>query len=249
MRAAFRVSLPRPLLAGALAVAVGLLVSACGTGGRVAGGDPARGKQVFTQNCASCHTLQAAGASGTIGPNLDNAFSADRQQGFESSTIQEVVADQIRVPLQGLACPAPAYQPTTQSGTEAKCAEGSLVTPTGNTVMPANLVKGKDLDDVAAFVALCAGNPTASGCGGGGKVTSTDGKTIFLTAGCTGCHTLNDAGSKGTVGPNLDQVKPPQSLVVDRVTNGKGAMPSFKSKLSAAQIQAVAKYVSSVAGK
>ena len=75
------------------------------------------------------------------------------------------------------------------------------------------------------------------------------GKTIFLTAGCTGCHTLKDAGSTGTVGPNLDQKKPPESLVVQRVTNGKGAMPSFKSKLTAKQIRAVAKYVSSVAGK
>ena len=51
------------------------------------------------------------------------------------------------------------------------------------------------------------------------------------------------------MGPNLDQKKPPLQLVVDRVTNGKGVMPSFKDKLNSAQIQAVAKYVSSVAGK
>jgi mono/diheme cytochrome c family protein len=249
VRARFPVSLPRPFVAAALAIAVGLLAAACGTGGRVSGGDPGHGKQVFTQSCASCHTLQAAGASGTIGPNLDNAFSAARQQGFESSTIQEIVADQIRVPLQGVSCPALPYQPKPQSGTDTKCAEGSLVTPTGNTIMPANLVKGKDLDDVSAFVGLCAGNPTASACSGGGKITSTDGKQIFLTAGCTGCHTLNDAGSTGTVGPNLDQAKPPLDLVKDRVINGKGAMPSFKGKLTPAQIIAVAKYVSSVAGK
>jgi mono/diheme cytochrome c family protein len=31
----------------------------------------AEGKTVFTTNCASCHTLKAAGASGTVGPNLD----------------------------------------------------------------------------------------------------------------------------------------------------------------------------------
>jgi cbb3-type cytochrome c oxidase subunit III len=207
------------------------VAAACGTGGRVSGGDVSHGKQVFTQNCASCHTLQAAGAAGTIGPNLDNAFSADRQQSFKNSTIQQIVADQIRVPLQGV-----------------QTANGA-VTPNGATVMPANIVKGKDLLDVSAFVAQCAGNPLDAACSGGGKITSTDGKTIFLTAGCTGCHTLKDAGSTGTVGPNLDQKKPPESLVVDRVTNGKGVMPSFKSKLSSAQIQAVAKYVSSVAGK
>jgi mono/diheme cytochrome c family protein len=241
--------LPRPLLAAVVAFGVVAIAAACGTGGRVSGGDVSHGKQVFTKSCASCHTLVAAGANGTIGPNLDDAFSADRDQGFEESTITEIVADQIRVPLQGVTCPPPIYQNQKHSPTDTKCAEGSIVGPAGNTVMPANLVSGKDLDDVSAFVARCAGNSKDAACQGGGKVTSTDGKTIFLTAGCTGCHTLKDAGSTGTVGPNLDQAKPPESLVVDRVTNGKGAMPSFKGKLTPDQIRAVAKYVSSVAGK
>jgi mono/diheme cytochrome c family protein len=74
------------------------------------------------------------------------------------------------------------------------------------------------------------------------------GKQVFETAGCTSCHTLADAGATGTVGPNLDDAKPPASLVVDRVTNGKGVMPSFKDKLSEQQIQDVAAYVSSAAG-
>jgi mono/diheme cytochrome c family protein len=60
---------------------------------------------------------------------------------------------------------------------------------------------------------------------------------------------LADAGTSGTVGPNLDDAKPPKDLVVQRVTNGQGAMPSFKDSLDAAQIQAVADYVSSAAGK
>jgi len=236
----------RPVLAGVLALTIVLVAAACGTGGKVATGDVSHGKQVFTQTCGSCHTLAAAGTSGTIGPNLDNAFSADRSQGFKESTIQEIVADQIRVPLQGVDCPKTPYQP--KSGTT-KCAPGSLVTPVGYTVMPANLVKGKDLTDVSTYVARCAGNSTNASCGSGGKITSTDGKTIFLTAGCTSCHTLKDAGSHGTIGPNLDQAKPPEALVVDRVTHGKNAMPSFTSKLSPDQIAAVAKYVSSVAGK
>jgi cytochrome c6 len=75
------------------------------------------------------------------------------------------------------------------------------------------------------------------------------GKEVFASAGCTGCHTLADAGATGTVGPNLDDAKPPHDLVVDRVTNGKGPMPSFKGQLSEEQIQNVAAYVSSVAGK
>jgi mono/diheme cytochrome c family protein len=31
----------------------------------------AEGKEVFTANCGSCHTLKAAGTTGTVGPNLD----------------------------------------------------------------------------------------------------------------------------------------------------------------------------------
>ena len=69
------------------------------------------------------------------------------------------------------------------------------------------------------------------------------GKAVFQSAGCTGCHTLADAGANGTVGPNLDQAKPPLDLVVDRVTNGKGAMPSFGGQLSEKQIADVAAYV------
>ena len=69
------------------------------------------------------------------------------------------------------------------------------------------------------------------------------GKQVFLTAGCTGCHTLKDAGSTGTVGPNLDQAKPPLSLAVMRVTQGAGAMPSFKGQLSTKQIADVTAYV------
>jgi len=74
------------------------------------------------------------------------------------------------------------------------------------------------------------------------------GKQVFESAGCAACHTLADAGATGTVGPDLDQAKPPATLVVTRVTDGAGAMPSFKDKLSEQQIQDVAAYVSSVAG-
>jgi mono/diheme cytochrome c family protein len=76
------------------------------------------------------------------------------------------------------------------------------------------------------------------------------GKAVFTgSAGCTGCHTLADAGSTGTVGPNLDDARPPFDLVVDRVTNGRGVMPPFKGTLTDKQIADVAAYVSSVAGK
>lgn len=79
--------------------------------------------------------------------------------------------------------------------------------------------------------------------------STTAGKDVFASAGCGGCHTLRDAGSTGTVGPSLDQARPPLSLIVDRVTHGKGAMPAFRGQLSGGQIRAVAQYVASVAGR
>jgi mono/diheme cytochrome c family protein len=76
----------------------------------------------------------------------------------------------------------------------------------------------------------------------------TAGKKVFLSAGCTGCHTLKDAGSTGTVGPNLDQAKPALSLAYMRVTQGAGAMPSFKGQLSQTQIADVIAYVVKASG-
>jgi mono/diheme cytochrome c family protein len=76
------------------------------------------------------------------------------------------------------------------------------------------------------------------------------GKEIFLgTAGCGSCHTLADAGTSGVVGPSLDAARPSYALAVDRVTNGRGIMPPFGSQLSEEQIQDVAAYVSSAAGR
>jgi cbb3-type cytochrome c oxidase subunit III len=107
--------------------------------------------------------------------------------------------------------------------------------------MPANLVKGADADAVAAYVAQVAGTGTTA-------KNSTDGKDIF-TANCGSCHTLKDAGTSGTTGPNLDQLKPPFEIVQHQVINGGTVMPAFKGTLTPAQITAVSKYVSSVAGK
>ncbi len=119
---------------------------------------------------------------------------------------------------------------------------------------------------IVALIALLVG---LAGCGGGEEVgatpetvegtlpaattseqptstlegDATNGAKIFASAGCGGCHTLEAAGSTGNVGPNLDQAKPDFGLVVDRVTNGRGAMPSFGDSLSEQEIADVAAYV------
>jgi mono/diheme cytochrome c family protein len=206
-----------------------LVASGCGTVGHVEQTSASGGKELFQKNCGSCHTLADAGTQGTIGPNLDEAFAYARSdepdQGFRESTIRDVVRGQIAYPVE---------EP-----------------PTGGPGMPADLVTGDDADAVASYVASVAGLKTTGGtqtgggqAGGGG----TDGKQLFTSAGCAGCHTLAAAGATGTVGPNLDEAKPSMALAVDRVTNGKGVMPAFKGQLSEAQIQAVAKFVSENAG-
>jgi cbb3-type cytochrome c oxidase subunit III len=108
--------------------------------------------------------------------------------------------------------------------------------------MPAHLVTGADADAVAAYVAAVAGKPVADGA------QATSGKDIFL-ANCGSCHTLADAGTNGGVGPNLDELKASLATIQRQVENGGGAMPAFKGTLTQAQIEAVAKYVASVAGK
>jgi cbb3-type cytochrome c oxidase subunit III len=199
-----------------------LLAAGCGTGG-VAKGHPdvASGQKLFAgaAQCAACHTLAAAGSSGTIGPNLDDAFRADRQQGFNPSTIENVVLDQIRL------------------------GSGAV---TNGTPMPANLVRGQEALDVAAYVASVAG--TGSATTAPPAQLGDNGEAIFK-ANCSSCHTLKAAGSTGTIGPNLDQLKPKQATVVHQVRNGGAVMPAFKGRLSPAQIQAVATFVSSSAGK
>jgi mono/diheme cytochrome c family protein len=91
------------------------------------------------------------------------------------------------------------------------------------------------------------GTETTGGAAEGDPVA---GKAVFTGAsGCANCHTLSDAGATGNVGPNLDEAKPSADLVVDRVTNGQGNMPSFKTSLTEQQIADVAAYVSSVAGQ
>jgi cbb3-type cytochrome c oxidase subunit III len=222
---------------GAGLAAAALLAAGCGTGG-VASANGARpdtnaGEQLFKQSCGSCHTLQAAGTAGTIGPNLDDAFATSRQEGYSDNSIENVVLDQIRLGSGSIA-------------TYTTVRNGKGLTP--QPQMPANIVKGQDAVNVAAYVASVAGT---NGPGGGSSLSTagTNGEAIFKAAGCAGCHTLAAAGSTGTVGPNLDQLRPSMSIVVRQVTNGGAVMPAFKGKLTKAQIQAVSKFVSSSAGK
>ena len=98
------------------------------------------------------------------------------------------------------------------------------------------------------LAALAATSCGTTGLAESGAGDTGAGKELFK-AKCAACHTLADAGTAGAIGPNLDDAKPPKALVGDRVTNGQGVMPSFKDSLDPQQIEAVAEYVSSAAGR
>ena len=127
-----RIGPRKPRLAWTLAV-VGTAgaLSGCGGGGE----DLAKGKQLFTQRCGSCHTLADANTKGVIGPDLDDSFAQAINDGLGRDTVQGVVREQIAFPQGGQ--------------------------------MPADLVKGKDAESVAAYVAEVAGEKR----GGGGGAT------------------------------------------------------------------------------
>jgi predicted ferric reductase/mono/diheme cytochrome c family protein len=98
-------------------------------------------------------------------------------------------------------------------------------------------------------VGAVVGNETISRDGGDSEGTAqvtgpvSAGKSVFAAADCGECHALEAAGSRGSVGPDLDESKPDAARVRDVVTDGAGAMPSFGDQLTDRQIRDVATFV------
>ena len=117
-----------------------MLAAGCGAVGRVTHGDAAAGKTLFKDKCGSCHTLADAGTTGTIGPNLDDAFRADKSDSFRSpgtiQTFRDVVRGQI------------AYAESDPG--------------TGHPGMTPNLLHGQQAADVAVYVAQCSAEPSCN---------------------------------------------------------------------------------------
>src|SRR3954463_9888340 len=164
---------PIPALSAlAAAAAFALIAAGCGTNTA----DTARGRVLFVQKCGTCHQLAQAGTTAQVGPDLDAAFAAARAAGgFDSDTIEGIVKAQVENPRP--------------------------ITDNPAVSMPADLVTGQDLDDVAAYVGQYAGVPGAAPP----KVPGGPGAQVFANNGCGGCHTLKEAQAGGTVGPNLDE--------------------------------------------
>ncbi|MZQ86041.1 c-type cytochrome [Paenibacillus sp. 5J-6] len=75
----------------------------------------------------------------------------------------------------------------------------------------------------------------------GGTTTKVEASAVFK-ANCVSCHGVN---LEGAVGPNLQKVgsKLSKDQVAATVTNGKGAMPSFKGKLNDDEISSLATWL------
>lgn len=119
---------------------------------------------------------------------------------------------------------------------------------------------------LAAIAAVCAVLVVAA-CGSQGEISATPetvvgsvpqsttetvevpegdaaaGADVFASAGCGSCHTLADAGTSGTVGPNLDDVQPSAEAAFEQIVNGGGGMPPYEGQLDEQQIADVTAYV------
>ncbi|HVO55578.1 MAG TPA: c-type cytochrome [Solirubrobacterales bacterium] len=154
-----------------------VVASGCGT----TSADTARGRTLFKANCGTCHTLAQAGTSGVQGPDLDDAFAAAREIGEDSDTIEGIVKAQVE-------------NPRPENGDP-------------SVSMPADIVSGQDLEDVAAYIGEWAGVPGAKPP----QVPGGPGAQVFANNGCGGCHTLAGVeGAGGTTGPDLNEVLPGQ---------------------------------------
>jgi mono/diheme cytochrome c family protein len=205
------------------------------------------GKKLFASSCASCHTLSHANSTGTVGPNLDDAFRQDRADGVKSTSIEGLVSYWIQYP-------------NTQGAMPAMLVKGQDAQNVAAYVARVAAIPGQDTGALAAAVAEKV-NPTPA-----------VGKTIFTgVGGCGGCHTLSAAATNGTVGPNLNTLKQACAAPASQQARGStlqkciqtaivspykylppgykaGIMPNtFSKTLSPSQIQALVAFLSSAA--
>jgi mono/diheme cytochrome c family protein len=108
--------------------------------------------------------------------------------------------------------------------------------------------EGAATTETTATTETVATEATTTETTGAAQGDAEAGKAVFASAGCGGCHTLEEAGSSGSVGPKLDGLNLSFDRVKEQVENGGGAMPAFKGQLTDQQINDVAAFVSQSSG-
>jgi mono/diheme cytochrome c family protein len=105
---------------------------------------------------------------------------------------------------------------------------------------------------VVLAVLVAAGIAAPSSAGEtGDKAKMELGRKVFTKIAvppCGVCHTLADAGTTGTIGAKLEELKPDAERVAKAVRDGVGVMPPYKETLTEEQIRALAYYVARAAG-
>lgn len=168
--------------------------------------DLVAGKQVFVQRCGACHVLNRAGTKGQSGPNLDEAFQQAQKEGFGESAIRGVIEKQILYPFRG-----------DREGVE----------------MAANIVTGRDVDNVSAYVASVVSAKgkdtgllaTAVKKAGGGKPIAAKGGKLIIPADPGGQLAFTTGKASAPAGP-IEIEMPngadlPHNIVIDGLGKGK----------------------------
>ena len=154
--------------AGAFLVALIVAVAAgCGTGGPTHGGNASAGKKLFVAD-ARCGSCHTLKDAGSRGTVGPNLDEA-----FAESRAEGFKSSAIE-----------------------NVVRDQIKYPTRGSGMPANLVKGQEADDVAAYVALCAASTDKQACPGI-AATGKGGQGLYTSLGCQGCHSLDGSRSTG----------------------------------------------------
>jgi mono/diheme cytochrome c family protein len=216
----------RALLAPICALAIALVVGACGRDEP----DLESGKAQFVEKCGQCHTLQRAGTGGTVGPDLDTAFQTALADGMDRDTVEGIVHRQI-------------LHPNIESQMPAGLVKGQDAQDVAAYVGYAAARKGSD-EGALASAGLAQAKTgeqifTAAGCAG---------CHTFSKAGATGNigPSLNDLANapdaKGDPEAYVKQsIEDPNAVIVKGFS--ANVMPVFKGKLTDKQIQALVQYL------
>ncbi len=192
-------------------------------------GDPARGARLWqSKRCADCHSY--AGRGGEDAPALD--YMRGHMSAREIADMSGQIWDHL-----------PAMLPHFR--------EEQIPVPTFTQGEMADLIaflhSGKGAKKGAA-------HPGMSGMSNMQMGTAA-GKAVFLSAGCGACHTFAAAGTKATVGPNLDTALKGKSTAFVResildpnatIAPGyqEGVMPTtYRSQLSMHQISSLVAFL------
>jgi mono/diheme cytochrome c family protein len=193
-------------------------------------GDPSRGARLWdSKGCSDCHSY--GGRGGEDAPPLD--FMKGHMSAREIADMSGQIWDHL-----------PAMLPHFR--------EEKIPVPT--------FTQG-EMADLIAFLhsgqgAKAGSAPAHPGMGGmRSGMHSASGKSVFLSAGCGSCHTEAAAGTKATVGPNLDQSLKGKSEAYIRTSITRpgaaiaegyspGIMPmTYGSELSKQQIAALVAFL------